>query len=108
MFREGIIVTPRRGPTRMFAVIERASVCSQSEYLGCPKVQLSGEVIAVKTTNVTKRLHVMHDCLGEHCQLTLKRTKERVEQEDVLVEKVYLHHNDNHKYFFKNYYMLRD
>lgn len=64
----------------MFAVIERASVCSVSEYLGCPKVQLFGEVIAVKTTNVSKRLHVVHDCLGGRCQMTLKRTKERVEQ----------------------------
>lgn len=53
----------------MFAVVEKANVCAHSEYLGCPKVEHSGEVIAIKT----KRLYVVHNCLDGNCQPRFKK-----------------------------------
>lgn len=102
VFKEGIIVLPTRGPTKMMAIIQKATECSTS----CDS--LGNEVVAINTSKVIKRLSVMHDCLGAKCSIRDTRVTERVEQEEVLTTKVHLHHNYDHAYFFKNFYMLSD
>lgn len=107
VFKEGVIVLPTRGPTKMMAIIQKATECSTScNSLGCPKLHLGNEVVAIHTSKVIKRLNVMHDCLGAKCSIRDTRVTERVEQEEVLTKKVHLHHNYDHAYFFKNFYML--
>lgn len=107
VFKEGIIDLPNRGPTKMMAIIQKATECSTScDSLGCPKLNLRNEVVAIHTSKVIKRLNVMHDCLGAKCSIRDTRVTERVEQEEVLTKKVHLHHNYDHAYFFKNFYML--
>lgn len=109
VFKEGIIVLPTRGPTKMMAIIQKATECSTScDSLGCPKLHLGNEVVAINTSKVIKRLNVMHDCLSAKCSIRDTRVTERVEQEEVLTTKVHLHHNYDHAYFFKNFYMLSD
>lgn len=107
VFKEGVIVLPTRGPTKMMAIIQKATECSTScNSLGCPKLHLGNEVVAIHTSKVIKILNVMHDCLGAKCSIRDTRVTERVEQEEVLTKKVHLHHNYDHAYFFKNFYML--
>ncbi|XP_062613603.1 uncharacterized protein LOC134275343 [Saccostrea cucullata] len=109
VFKEGIIVTPKRGESKMLAILQKATEYSTiCEFMGCPRLHLEEEVVAIPASQVRGKINVMHDCIGANCRVRDSRVKERVEQEEVLTRKVHLHHNYEHGYFFKNYYMLRD
>lgn len=102
-----IIVLPTRGQTKMMAIIQKVTKCSTScDSLICPKLYLGNDVVVIHTSKVIKR-----QCYAWLPGCAMQHTRYPCDREggaEVLTKKVHFHHNFDHAFFFKNFFMLSD
>lgn len=55
---------------------------------------------------VVKRARMFHDCRGGACRTVQRLQTERIEQEHVVKEKLYIKHNSQYKVYILNIFAL--
>ncbi|XP_052075508.1 uncharacterized protein LOC127712964 [Mytilus californianus] len=104
-FKEGFIVRDNNSIPKNIALLDVLNFLDDKE-AGCPKLKLTGNMLMIPTEAVVKRARMYHDCRGGACRTVQRLQTERIEQEHVVKEKLYIKHNSQYKVYILNIYAL--